>query len=319
MEATNKQLIAVTQDFENEKKRNQDKEAKLLADFEAAQDSTLQAAKKNEEVLQEVRMDNASLTAANTELAKDNEDKGMRIAELTRENFDLHDGEIVNVSRPNIGSDLVYLTIGRHDGLRTNQTFAVYDKEVNNFEAGEQKAKVEVIRITGPHSSTARITEESPTNPITKYDLVVTPTWDPGFSVPIALSGIFDLDNDGNSDRLQFIRMIENNGGTVVAQHDEKGKLIGKIDASTRYLVIGSAPKPGSVGEDAGNIYNAMRELENAATKKSVQVIDMRTMLNRMGRHLVHVDHFDPRVEPFSGRERSNDGSSSKDEGSSTR
>ena len=74
--------------------------------------------------------------------------------------------------------------------------------------------------------------------------------------------------------------MIEKNGGTVVAQNDEEGKVIGKIDSSTRYLVKGS---PGD-GLEA-NFNNAMRELEKQAEDNSVQVVDLRKMMNWMGLH----------------------------------
>lgn len=255
---------------------------------------------------------NEQLTSSNQELEQANADLAREKQELTRENFDIHDGEIVRVART---SNLVFLNIGKKDGLRTNQTFAVYDKNVNNFEKGQQKAKIEVIRVTGPKSADARITEEDPINPITRYDLIVTPTWDPGYRVPIAISGIIDLDGDGLSDRLQFVRMIENNGGRVVAQHDEDGKVMGQIDSSTRYLVKGDSPKPGPAGENT-DIYGAIRTLENQAIKHSVQTIDVRRMLNRMGRHLNPVFRNNPGVQDVNVRGQ---GSGTRNQGSANR
>lgn len=199
----------------------------------------------------------------------------IRIDSLTAENFDLADGQVLRVA-----GDSVFLNIGRADGLRTNMTFAVYDNTVNNFQLNEQKAKIEVLSITGPHASVARITEEDFIKPIKKGDNIVTPTWDPGYRVPIALAGILDLDGDGRSDRLRLVRLIENNGGRVVAQTDESGAVIGKIDPTTRYLVLGTT----GTGLEA-EINNGIRELERQAELNTVEPIDLKKLLNWMGQH----------------------------------
>ena len=262
---------------------------------------------------------NSELEAKVDDLVVKNVDLTKTKQELTRENFDIHDGEIVRVSRTS-SSNLVYLNIGRKDGLRTNQTFAVYDRNVNNFEKGEQKAKIEVIDILGPKSSEALITEENPIDPITRLDRIVTPTWDPGNRNDIAISGVIDLDGDNNSDLLRFIRMIENNGGRVVAYHDEEGKIFGKIDSSTRYLVKGESPKLGP-DPNNGEIYSAIRELEKQAKDNAIRVIDLRQMLNRIGRHLIRVYKNDPQIQdlPSAGSSSRDQGSSSRDQGSGTK
>ena len=199
----------------------------------------------------------------------------IRIDELTRENFDLADGTVLRVA-----GDSVFLNIGQADGLRSNMTFAVYDNTVNNFQLNDEKAKIQVISITGAHTAVARITEEDFINPIKKGDNIVTPTWDPGYRVPIALAGLFDLDGDGKSDRLRLVRMIENNGGRVVAQTDEEGNIIGKIDPTTRYLVIGTT----GTGLEA-SVNDGMRKLERLAVDNTVEPIDLKKLLNWMGRH----------------------------------
>ncbi len=311
-----KLLATVTENFNSEKKRNADKEQQLLADLNKAQQTIQQNSKLSEETIAELRSDNSKLKDVTSNLGNENQGLQMRISDLTRENFDLHDGIILRVGR---GSDLVYINRGRKDGLRTNQTFAVYDNSITNFIKDQEKAKVEVIRITGPHTADARITDQNPVDPITKNDKIVTPTWDPGFSVPIAVAGVFDMDQDGHSDLRQFIRLVENNGGTIVARNDENGKLIGKIDTSTRYLVLGGSPKLNPTSEASASINNAIRELERQAEDKSVQVIDMRLMLNKMGRHnRASVDRFNPQASK-TFRERQPSGGSSTREGSSTK
>lgn len=312
-----KDLVKANENLEAQKKLAAENEAKLnsslqqaRADLEDYQSSTSAKIAMLENEKSDLVALNDKLTVANAELTKTKQ-------ELTRENFDLHDGEIVRVRRSS-SSNLVYLNIGKKDGLRTNQTFAVYDRNVTNFEKGQEKAKIEVIRV-GPKTSDAIITEEDPIDPITRFDRVVTPTWDPGNRNDIAIAGIVDLDGDGDSDLLRFIRLIENNGGRVVAYHDEQGKIFGEINSSTRYMVKGESPKLGP-GSDNGEVYNAIRELEKQAKENATRVIDVRQMLNRMGRHLTRVFKGDPQIQPIPSSQGSgNKGSGTKDQGSSTR
>ena len=204
----------------------------------------------------------------------------VKLDRYEQENFDLHDGRVVRVAHR---IDRVYLDLGTADGLRPNLSFAVYPQTATDFQRDEFKAMIEVTRITGEHQSEARITLEDPTNPILPKDFVLTATWDPGYSVPIALIGLFDLDGDGSSDRLRLVQMIENNGGRVAAMIDEQGKVIGKIDATTRYAVMGQSPDPAA--EFSGALYTAINELTDQAKKNTVQQIDQRKLLNWMGRH----------------------------------
>jgi hypothetical protein len=323
LDETQKLLDTTTADLKSEQKRNQEKEASLLADLEKAQLEIRQAGQQNENAQQVLRSTNNKLTELNDQLAAENTDLKNRISTLTQENFDIHDGTIVRVAR---SSNLVFIDRGFADGLRTNQTFSVYDSSVNNFVKNEGKAKIEIIGITGPHTAEARITEENPIDPITRYDRIVTPTWDPGSTVSFALAGLFDLDDDGNSDRLQLIQLIEKNGGTVVAQNDEEGNTNGKIDSSTGYLVLGDPPKLGP-GESVGKIFNAIREFESQAESASVQVIDLRKLLNWMGQHnRAQVQHAQNRLlfdkstpSPNNSQDEGSEGSGSRSAGSGTR
>lgn len=320
LDETQKLLDTTLNDLRSEQRRNQDKEASLIADLQKAQDEIRQAGQRNENAQNILRRDNNRLAETNDQLAEENNKLRTRITALTQEHFDLHDGTVSRVAR---AGGLVFLDIGSADGLRTNQTFSVYDKSVTNFEKNQEKAKIEVIRVTGPHTSDARITEENPVDPINRYDVVVTPTWNRGYSVPIALAGIFDLDGDGHSDRLQLIRMIEKNGGTVIAQNDEQGEITGKIDSSTGLLVMGSPPKLGP-DESSSRVFGAMRELENQAKSASIPIIDLRKLLNWMGEHnRAQVDHFqtqidNSRLDDFRSRSLLN-GKDSSTQGSSTR
>ncbi len=281
LEETEKQLAAKVEELAMAKKLYLENEDKLNKALTNTRNELKQAGDENQNSRQQLTGQINNLETSNGSLVTENESLKTRVTELTTENFDVADGQVLRTA-----GDSVFVNIGSGDGLRPNMTFSVYDSQVNNFERNQQKAKIEVLEVTGLHTARAKITEEDVIVPIKSGDNVVTPTWDPGYSVPIALAGIFDLDGDGNSDRLRFIRMIENNGGTVVAQHDEEGKIIGKIDSSTRYLVLGGSPEPGTLKQDAlGNVYNAIRKLEADAESHTVQVIDVRKMMNWMGLH----------------------------------
>lgn len=281
LEATETQLAAKVDELAAAKKLYLDNEEKLNAALTNTRNELNKTGREFQNTRQQLtgQINNLETTMGN--LVAENQSLKNRVIEFTTENFDLADGQVLRTA-----GDTVYVNIGSGDGLRPNMTFSVYDSQVNNFVKNQQKAKIEILEVTGAHTARAKITEEDVIVPIKTGDNIVTPTWDPGYSVPIALAGIFDLDGDGHSDRLRFIRMIENNGGTVVAQHDEEGKIIGKIDSSTRYLVLGDSPKPGSLKQDAlGNVYNAIRKLEADAESHTVQVVDLRKMMNWMGLH----------------------------------
>lgn len=197
--------------------------------------------------------------------------------EIKREVFDAPDGRIVKVAH---GLNTVFLDLGRQDGVTANRSFTIYDRSITNFEKNKHKASIEVIRVHETQSE-ARILEEDPSNPILTGDFVLTPVWDPGHSVAIALAGFFDLDNDGVSDMEKLKQLIRRNGGTVVASHDEDGIIDGEIDSNVRYLVLGERPNLGVMANPA--VVRAMDDMEALAKENTVQVIDLRKMLIRMG------------------------------------
>ena len=206
-----------------------------------------------------------------------------RINRYEREVFDHPDGTVKHVAAR---LKTVTIDLGSADGLTNNRTFAIYDQAVTNFEKGEHKATIEVTKVFKFHAE-ARIEDENITDPILPGDHVLTATWDPGFSVAIALAGRFDLDGDIYDDTEKLIGMIERNGGKVVAWHDAEGNRQGKIDPSIRYLVKGEAPQSGVKGdkkpEAARAIVIAMQDMEKEADANTIQKINLQKLLNRMG------------------------------------
>jgi len=277
-----------------EKKRNALKEEELrnrALSIQEAMDNLAQEASDSLEIKDNrialLEKDVNDLTVAKASLKE-------KVDRYEREVFDLPDGAIVQVS-PAAGT--VFIDLGTADGLKVNRTFAVYDQTANDFEKDRHKAKIEVVEILGEHSARARVTEEDPKDPILTKDYVLTATWDPGYSTPIALGGFFDLDGDGFSDREKLIQMIERNGGTVVASHDEDGNITGSIDSATRFFVQG--PSGRSTSSRAVKATLALRE---QADSNTVQVIDLRKLLNWMGVHgNASIERLDARIGEQTG------------------
>ena len=271
----------LTKDLSKEKADALIKQTKLKEQVDEGKKAITKLTITKEEEVSAVK---AELAAAENQVALlkvDNVNLKRRLDQLTERVYDYADGQIVRVAP---ALNVVFIDIGSADGLANNSTFSVYDESVTNFESATAKGSIEVVRV-GAFSSEARITNENPVNPILKFDHILTPTWDPGFKLKVALAGRFDLDGDRFDDTNKLVRMIERNGGQVVAKHDDEGNVTGKISPDVRYLVKGNKELIGGQDDDpnAGQILSAQREMEADADKNTVQVIGLQKLLNRLG------------------------------------
>ncbi|MDA7902401.1 hypothetical protein N9B31_01960, partial [Mariniblastus sp.] len=221
---TRKTMEDLGTQLKDEKKRSLENETQLKGEL-------AEAIKESENVNNEYKdfraKSDSEVSSIKNELAgvkSENENMKIKINGYEREVFDRPDGQIVKVASR---LKSVFINIGSEDGLPQNETFSIYDQDVINFDKGKHKAKIEVTRIY-PYRAEARITEEDPTNPILSGDHVLTATWDPGNKVKFAVAGAFNLDGDIYDDRDKLIKMIERNGGEVVATHDSEGTITGK-------------------------------------------------------------------------------------------
>ena len=220
-----KALNQAEEDLAAEKQRNKQSEEKLIAQSKAIQDSkdTLQAEFEDQKsALQNI----IDTTENNLQfVTQQNEALKRRINEYERQVFDYADGEIVQVQ--SAGS--VFIDMGRLDGIRANMTFTIYDRTATDYEKDRHKATIEVTEVVDEHLAKARVTQEDPLNPILVKDKVLSATFDRGDRVTIALAGFFDIDGDGISDMKRLRRMIQHNGGRIVAAHDENGNITGAV------------------------------------------------------------------------------------------
>lgn len=223
-------------------------------------------------------------------------EKEATITSLTAKETNVADGQIVTVA-PRLGK--VTLNLGYDDNLQLKQTFAIYDQSARKFKDGYGKAMIEVTRILDAHLAEGRITSQDIKNPILTKDWVVTSTWDPGYSVPIAIAGYIDLDGDGRSDLQRLISIVEGVGyGTVVAYHDDDGKVTGEIDENTRFFVVGDDP--------LGNAADGYRKLDQERERFQTRKISVQEFLHEMGyRNEAKIRRFDENVsgEAFQTRQ----------------
>lgn len=222
---------------------------------------------------------------AEIELIKDKEIGDLKVSvsnlqntieRLTRETYDMADGTISKVARR---INRVFLNIGARDGLRVNRMFTVYEKGTTNFDKTNSKGSVEVIHVDDVRSD-ARIVEEDPTDPILPGDLILTPTWDPGIGLRYVLIGRFDMDGDDSDDTDKLARLIERNGGKVVARQDADGNVIGKIDPTVDFYVEGNAE--GILAADS-QLITIMKQMKAEAEKNTVSPISYEKLMKGMG------------------------------------
>jgi len=152
--------------------------------------------------------------------------------------FEVADGRISWVNQ----NGTVWINLGSADSLRRQVTFSVFDSDQHDAAKAAKKGSIEVTRMLDEHMAEARITKDNPTNPILVGDNIYSQVWHRGKKLHFALTGVIDIDGDGQSDMQLARDLIELNGGIVDAYVKDDGKMQGEITANTRYLVLGEVP-----------------------------------------------------------------------------
>ncbi|MFM9115037.1 MAG: hypothetical protein ACKOU6_02620, partial [Planctomycetota bacterium] len=177
-----------------------------------------------------------------------------------KENFEGPSGQSRYVTQR---QGLVLINLGSADGLRPQINFSVYDQDENSATRAQKQAASEVVRITDAHLAEARIIESQVKNPILPGDNIYSPIWQPGQRLRFALTGFMDIDGDGSNDREKVRNLIEINGGEVVVEQGNDGRVdaasLAKMTLQTRYLVEGDLPPPTAMDKASFEVHNQGR------------------------------------------------------------
>jgi len=184
------------------------------------------------------------------------------------------------------GDEVVYIDLGRRDGLTLGLQFAVYSADTGIPEDGRSKGQIEVVSINVA-SAECRIVRQSPHEVILEGDLVANPIYDPSRPLIFVVAGEFDLNRDGLLDRegTQGIESLVRNWG---------GKVENELSPMTDFVVIGAAPRrprpDGEVSADRAELNRARRETWDAyqdvldtARSLSIPVMTQEVFLNFLG------------------------------------
>jgi hypothetical protein len=189
--------------------------------------------------------------------------------------FEVADGQVTWVNQ----NGTVWINLGAADSLRRQVTFSVFDRDQHDAAKAAKKASIEVTRIINDHMAEARITKDEPTNPVLTGDNIYSQVWHRGKKLHFALTGVIDIDGDGNSDLQQAKDLIELNGGVVDAYLKDDGKVQGEITANTRYLVLGDVPDSAIKTAMAEGFHKMSKE----ASSLGVQTITLPQFIDQMG------------------------------------
>ena len=202
-----------------------------------------------------------------------------RLDTLEKSQVDLFENPDGKITWVNQKQRLVWVNLGRADGLMRQTNFSVYDHDENGVTNAEAKARLEVVRVVGDHLAEARIIEDLPSNPILPGDLIHTPSWSAGQHIHFALAGTMDINGDGVSDFDLVKNIILLNGGVIDAEVREDGTRDGKITIGTRYLVLGNPPDEKSTKKALDEFTLIRSQADQTGTDK----IDVQKLLEMMG------------------------------------
>jgi len=276
MQKATADLAAERDAFNKQRADAKKKEDELLAQI-AAKDKQLKDQKEKSQ--KEAADLNQLLVNAQTE----NGILKRKLANIKKEgpDYEAPDGEITWVNQR---QRLAWIDVGYADGLTRQTTFSVYDHDENGVSSAKRKARIEVIRVDGPHLSECRILEDEIRNPILPGDKIFTPAWSPGQHLHFALNGMLDIDGDSRPDNDEIKRIIQLNGGVVDAELSPSGERTGTITSQTRYLIRGRAPSERELTADAGKKALAdYSEMNEAAERSGTEIIDVSRFLGQMG------------------------------------
>lgn len=188
--------------------------------------------------------DNGKLVAMNATLQETVNKKNDELTKFTALSVDFASAEHKVIRTAN-GGTMVWIDLGRDDGLREGVPFSVIDESTVNTSNAEPKAHLVITRVIedSPHLSQARVIDPKPTQPIMTGDRVYSPVWRPGRTIGFALVGEMDINGDNKDDINEVRELIRRSGGKLDAEMDPKGNVAAGLPGmtpNTEFLVLGT-------------------------------------------------------------------------------
>jgi hypothetical protein len=205
------------------------------------------------------------------------------LGDIHKIDFEAPDGRIVGINQ---SKRTVWINLGSADGLPRQATFSVYPYDVSNAQDGQaqKKASIQVVRIHSAHLAEARISDDSPTNPLVRDDKIFSPIFHPGKPDKFGIAGTIDLDGDGRSDLSRLIALVKRNGGLVDVAIDDNGVRQGaRLTPATKFLVLGERPSDTSNPKVLDEYRKILEEAE-ANGVRSVSLSDFLVIMGYEGR-----------------------------------
>jgi hypothetical protein len=203
-----------------------------------------------------------------------------RLDEVKSTEVDLFENPDGKVTWVNQKQRLVWINVGRADGLLRQTTFSVFDHDINGVSNAKPKGRIEVIRLSDDHMAECRILEDAASNPILPSDVIHTPSWSPGQRIHFAMAGFMDLDDDGINDYNLVRNIVTLNGGVIDAELKEDGTRVGAITVNTRYLILGERPTERTTND---KVLKEFTNIQGEVQRFGTDIIPVQKLLSQMG------------------------------------
>jgi predicted nucleic acid-binding Zn-ribbon protein len=195
--------------------------------------------------------------------------------------------------------EVAWINIGSADNVRVNQdlTFSVFGSGQGGKADNIRKGAIEVVDVTGPHLSMAKITEvvDPSRTPIVTGDLLINPAWSPQARQHVAIAGFIDLTGEGRNNIDEFMSNLKKQGMVIDAWLDLSDVTVkgDGMTLETNYLIVGAQPefKDTIRADDAsiqqkGRILEAVAGMRKEANDKGVTVVPLHKFVAMTGYRL---------------------------------
>ena len=201
-----------------------------------------------------------------------------KLAQYENPDFAAPQGDIIDVAN---GGTVVWINLGKEDGLREGVPFSVIDESAVNISEAKPKAQLIVNRVFDAHLCQATVQDYDYRKTIMKGDKVYSPAWRPGRKVGFALVGVMDVNGDGKDDINQIRELIGTAGGSIDAEISPEGTSTGQMTYNTSWLVLGT---------DLSLPENASDEMRQQQAAKATQYAEFMKLARQNGVQQISLD-----------------------------